>query len=74
MLYVYGEVVKNASAHPKERLLALLKANLLFNDIPDASFGISRDDALELFMRVQFVDGLKDDFFRNFISQTRIRM
>ena len=60
-LYVYGEVVKNASALPKERLLSLLKANHLFNDIPDASFGISRDDALELFMRVQLVDGLKDD-------------
>ena len=60
-LYVYGEVVKNASALPKEKLLAILKANHLFNDIPDASLGVSRDDVLELFMRVQLVDGLKDD-------------
>ena len=60
-LYVHGEVVKNASALPKERLISLLKAHHLFNEVSDASFGISRDDALELFMRVQLVDGLKDD-------------
>ena len=60
-LYVHGEVVKNASALPKERLISLLKAHHLFNDVSDASFGISRDDTLELFMRVQLVDGLKDD-------------
>ena len=60
-LYVHGEVVDNASALPKEKLLSLLKAHHLFNDVSDASFGISRDDALELFLRVQLVDGLKDD-------------
>lgn len=60
-LYVHGEVVDNASALPKEKLLSLLKAHHLFNDVSDASFGISRDDALELFLRVQIVDGLKDD-------------
>ena len=60
-LYVHGEVVDNASALPKEKLLSLLKAHHLFNDVSDASFGISRDDVLELFLRVQIVDGLKDD-------------
>ena len=59
-LFVHGEVVKNASSLPKEKL---------FNDIPNASFGISRDNALELFMRVPLLDGLSaDDWMAMFLS------
>ena len=60
-LYVHGEVAKNASALPKEKLLSLLKAHHLFNNVSDASFGVSRDDELELFMRVQLVEGVNDE-------------
>ena len=60
-LYIHGEVVNNASALPKEKLLSLLKAHHLFNNVSDASFGVSRDDELELFMRVQLVDGVNDE-------------
>ena len=68
-LYVHGEVAKNASALPKEKLLSLLKAHHLFNGVSDASFGISRDDALELFMRVRLVDGVnEDDWATMFLS------
>ena len=68
-LYVHGEVVDNASALPKEKLLSLLKANHLFNDLPNAIFGISRDDALELFLRVQIAEGLmEDDWIAMFLS------
>ena len=67
--YVHGEVMANASTLPKEKLLSLLKANHLFNDLPNATFGISRDDALELFMRVQTADGLTgDDWIAMFLS------
>ena len=68
-LYVHGEVVKDAWSLPKERILSLLKAHHLFNDVPNASFGISRDDALELFMRVPLIDGLSaDDWMAMFLS------
>ena len=68
-LYVHGEVVKDAWSLPKERILLLLKAHYLFNDVPNASFGISRDDALELFMRVPLIDGLTaDDWMAMFLS------
>ena len=60
-LYVHATVVENASALPKEKLLSLLKAHHLFNNVSDASFGVSRDDELELFMRVQLVDGVNDE-------------
>ena len=67
--YVHGEVMANASSLPKEKLLSLLKANHLFNDLPNATFGISRDDALELFMRVQIAEGLMgDDWIAMFLS------
>ena len=68
-LYVHGEVVKNALSLPKEKLVSLLKDHHLFNDVPNASFGISRDDALELFMRVPLMYGLTpDDWMAMFIS------
>ena len=60
-LYVHATVVENASALPKEKLLSLLKAHNLFNNVSDASFGVSRDDELELFMRVQLVEGVNDE-------------
>jgi hypothetical protein len=67
--YVHGEVMENASSLPKEKLVSLLKANHLFNDLPNATFGISRDDALELFMRVQIAEGLMgDDWIAMFLS------
>jgi hypothetical protein len=67
--YVHGEVMANASSLPKEKLLSLLKANHLFNDLPNATFGISRDDALELFLRVQIAEGLmEDDWIAMFLS------
>ena len=68
-LYVHGEVIKNASSLSKEKLLSLLKAHHLFNDVPNASFGISRDNALELFMRVPLMYGLTaDDWMAMFFS------
>ena len=68
-LFIHGEVVKNASSLPKEKLISLFKAHHLFNDIPNASFGISRDNALELFMRVPLLDGLSaDDWMAMFLS------
>ncbi|MBO5940529.1 MAG: type III secretion system chaperone [Kiritimatiellae bacterium] len=68
-LYVHGEVAGYASLLPQERLLGLLKAHHLFNDLPNATLGISRDDALELFMRVQLVDGVTDeDWMAMFVS------
>jgi hypothetical protein len=68
-LYVHGEVADNASALPKEKLLSLLKAHHLFNNVSDASFGVSRDDELELFMRVQLVEGVSnEDWTTMFLS------
>lgn len=68
-LYVHGEVADNASALPKEKLLSILKAHHLFNNVSDASFGVSRDDELELFMRVQLVEGVSnEDWTTMFLS------
>ena len=52
-LHVYADVLDDASRLSKERLLELLRAHHLFNDVPNATFGVSRTGALTLFMRVQ---------------------
>ena len=52
-LYVYADVLDDATTLSKSRLLELLRAHNLFNDVPNATFGVSRTGALTLFMRVQ---------------------
>jgi hypothetical protein len=60
-LHVYADVVKDAAALSKECLLSLLRSHNLFNDVPNASFGVSRTGALTLFMRVHLLDSFTAD-------------
>ena len=60
-LYVYADVVKDAAALSKDRLLSLMRAHNLFNGVPNASFGIARSGALTLFMRVHLLESLAPD-------------
>jgi hypothetical protein len=55
--------------------LKLLRAHNLFNDVPNATFGVSRSGALTLFMRVQLFDSLSDEvwmaMFLSFLASLR---
>ena len=60
-LYVYADVIEDATTLSKSRLLELLRAHNLFNDVPNATFGVSRTGALTLFMRVQLLETLSPE-------------
>ena len=60
-LYVYADVLADATALSKKRLLELLSAHNLFNDVPNATFGVSRSGALTLFMRVPLSDSFSEE-------------
>lgn len=60
-LYVYADVLADATTLSKNRLLELLQAHHLFNDVPNATFGVSRTGALTLFMRVRLLESLSDE-------------
>ena len=60
-LYVYADVLDDATTLSKSRLLELLRAHNLFNDVPNATFGVSRTGALTLFMRVQLLETLSPE-------------
>ena len=74
-LYVYADVIEDATALTKDQLLKLLRAHNLFNDVPNATFGVSRSGALTLFMRVQLFDSLSDEvwmaMFLSFLASLR---
>ena len=60
-LYVYADVLADATTLSKKRLLELLSAHNLFNDVPNATFGVSRSGALTLFMRVPLSDSFSEE-------------
>ena len=60
-LYVYADVIEDAAALTKDQLLKLLRAHNLFNDVPNATFGVSRSGALTLFMRVPLSDSFSEE-------------
>ena len=74
-LHVYADVIEDATALTKDQLLKLLRAHNLFNDVPNATFGVSRSGALTLFMRVQLFDSLSDEvwmaMFLSFLASLR---
>ena len=60
-LHVYADVIEDATALTKDQLLKLLRAHNLFNDVPNATFGVSRSGALTLFMRVPLSDSFSEE-------------
>ena len=60
-LYVYADVLADANTLSQKRLLELLSAHNLFNDVPNATFGVSRSGALTLFMRVPLSDSFSEE-------------
>ena len=60
-LHVYADVIEDAATLSKKQLLELLSAHNLFNDVPNATFGVSRSGALTLFMRVPLSDSFSEE-------------
>ena len=60
-LHVYADVIEDAATLLKKQLLELLSAHNLFNDVPNATFGVSRSGALTLFMRIPLSDSFPEE-------------